>query len=136
MNDCVFCAMVKSEPAEQEVYRDAGALAFVDRHPINPGHLLVIPRRHEANLFGLNDAEYVHLMLTVRRLAAAVEAFSKPVKVGLVVAGWDVPHAHVHIVPMHDYHDITSRSMLEGRRATPSNEDLAEVARALTDLLG
>jgi histidine triad (HIT) family protein len=53
--------------------------------------------------------------------------------VGLIVAGWDVPHTHVHIVPMNDYNDITSKSMMEGNRANPTQEELLEVLGKLVN---
>ena len=71
------------------------------------------------------------MLLLVRALARSVQRVIKPVRVGLVVAGFDVPHAHVHVVPMHDYHDITSMAILEKRRGTPGEPELLEIARLL-----
>ena len=56
-----------------------------------------------------------------------------PKKVGLIVAGWDVNHTHIHIVPMKNYHDITSKSLIEGKRANPSNAVLERVAKKLNN---
>ena len=100
----------------------------MDGRPIRPGHALVIPRRHHPDLFDLDEADYSECMALVWGEARAVQASFAPIRVGLVVAGFDIPHAHVHVIPMQDYHDITSKRMLEGevRPATP--EDLARDA--------
>ena len=74
-------------------------------------------------------------MLAVKKLADVVNNYAHPKKVGLIVAGWDVPHTHVHIVPMHDYHDITSKSLLEGKRANPGDEEQEKIAEGLKNLL-
>ena len=74
-------------------------------------------------------------MLTVRRLARVVSEFATPIRVGLVVAGWDVAHAHVHVIPMHEYHDITSKSLLDGTLARADEQDLAAIAAAMRRLL-
>jgi histidine triad (HIT) family protein len=113
------------------IFEDEATLAFLDRQPINPGHALVVPRRHEPDLFSLNEEEYLAVMRTARRVAASVRTAINPAKVGLLVAGWDVPHAHVHVVPMHAYHDLTSKQILDGKRAHPSDGQLGEVAARL-----
>ena len=132
MDDCIFCKISRSEIPTHKIYEDDHSFAFLDKHPINPGHTLVIPKFHEANFYQLNENHYSHLMLTVKKLAEQINRVMRPHKVGLIVAGWDIPHAHVHIVPMNDYHDITSKSLLEGKRANPSDAELTKVANSLT----
>ena len=58
-------------------------------------------------------------MALAQQTAQAVQVSFSPLRVGLVVAGFDIPHAHVHVIPMHDYHDISSKRMLDGRMARP-----------------
>ena len=67
-------------------------------------------------------------MLVVRRVAAAINATFQPRKVGMLAAGFDVAHAHIHVLPMYDYHDITSRIILEGKRPNPSEKELRTTA--------
>lgn len=125
---CPFCQIIRGHAPAHVVYEDDATCAFLDRRPINSGHVLVIPRLHVADFYALEDDVYGRLMRTVKRIAAAVNALTRPRKVGLVVAGFDVPHTHVHVVPMHDYHDITSRAYLSGERATPTEAELARTA--------
>ncbi len=131
MNDCIFCELAQGNVSTNKIYEDDYSFAFLDKHPINPGHILVIPKKHVANFYNLEDTDYQGLMVTVKKLSKLVSKTMKPKKVGLIVAGWDVPHAHVHIVPMHDYHDITSKSMMEGKRANPSDDELKSTAELL-----
>ncbi len=131
MENCVFCKIAQGQISSHKIYEDEYSFAFLDKHPINPGHILVIPKTHVPNFYDLVDDDYSHLMLTVKKLSARVNEIMKPHKVGLIVAGWDVPHTHVHIVPMHDYNDITSRSMLEGKKANPSEEELQRITGKL-----
>ena len=113
------------------VFEHTLTIAFLDKHPINPGHTLVIPKEHQENFYDLDDDSYHALMATVKRLAKIVHRRLQPKKVGLIVAGWDVAHTHVHIVPMREYHDVTSKSLLEGTRANPSDDELFDTATLL-----
>lgn len=125
---CAFCAVAETGAEAFVVYEDSHAVVFMDKHPINAGHVLVIPKRHAAAFYELDDESFVGLMLAVKRMAAVLEAVYRPKKVGMLAAGFDVAHAHVHVLPMHDYHDITSRAVLEGTRAAPSEIELREAA--------
>lgn len=131
MNDCVFCKLASGELPTNKIYEDDKVFAFLDKHPINPGHILVIPKTHEPDFYNLEDGMYQALMAAVKNLSALVNEKMHPKKVGLIIAGWDVPHTHVHVVPMNDYHDITSKSLLEGNRANPSDEELKATADIL-----
>lgn len=135
MDNCAFCKISKGELAVTKIYEDDSAFAFLDKHPINPGHILVIPKKHEPDFYKLDDKSYSALMLVVKKLSRVVNDCFNPKKVGLIIAGWDVPHTHVHIVPMLDYHDITSKSMLEGNRANPSKEELEKVASDIKKII-
>lgn len=129
--ECPFCQIVENKIATNKVYEDDFTVAFLDKHPIREGHMLVIPKKHEADFYKLDDEGYAHLMDTVKRMAILVDSVLHPHKVGIIVAGWDVPHTHIHIVPMQDYHDITSKALLEGKRSNPSDNDLEVTLRHL-----
>ncbi len=133
MNECIFCKISNKEVIAHVVYDDDKVIAFLDKHPINPGHLLVIPKKHESDFYNLDSDTYSHLMNVVKNLASIVERAMNPKKVGLIVAGFDIPHTHIHIVPMHDYHDITSKSLLEGKRSNPTDEELSKVTKELKE---
>ncbi len=124
MNDCIFCKIVSGEIPAHKVYEDTEVLAFLDIHPIREGHTLVIPKKHEPEFQHLDDVSYVEVMRVAKAMASKVESVLKPARVGLVIAGWDVPHAHIHVVPMHEHHDLTSKRLLDGTLGEPSQEEL------------
>jgi len=111
-------------------------LAFMDNRPINTGHILLIPKAHLSNLFDLDPATYGRLLDLARALARSLQRVCRPRRVGLLVAGFDIPHAHVHLVPLHDYHDLTSRAILENRRGAPTSGELATLAQELRNDVG
>ncbi len=128
---CPFCGIVAGRAPAHCVYEDDIALAFMDIHPFRPGHVLIIPRAHVPDFYALDDATYTAVMLTAKRVAAAVAATTQPIKVGLAIAGFDVPHTHVHVIPMHDYHDLTSKRLLDGQVTQAAPDELAEMASRL-----
>jgi len=131
MDDCIFCKLARKELPAHTIWESDSMLAFLDLFPIQPGHALVIPKRHAPDVFQLDEATYLDLMRTARRVAAAVNAAEKPARMGLLVAGWDVPHAHVHVVPMREYHDLTSKRLLEGNRSKADDAELARTAAGI-----
>ncbi len=132
MNDCIFCKISQGEIPTNKIYEDDSTFAFLDKHPINPGHILVVPKKHDPDFHKLDDGSYRALMATVKKLSSLVQDKFNPKKVGLIIAGWDVPHTHVHIIPMNDYNDITSKSMIDGTRANPTDKELKEAVQILT----
>lgn len=128
---CIFCSIVERAASAFVVYENSDAVVFLDKHPINVGHVLVVPRHHVEAFYGLDEAAFTGLMLVVKRMASVIEATYRPRKVGMLAAGFDVPHAHVHVLPMYDYHDITSKVILEGKRANPTEEELQTTAEQI-----
>jgi histidine triad (HIT) family protein len=106
------------------VHEDSQVIAFMDSRPIRPGHVLVIPRAHVTDIFGLAPDEYSRLFGVAQILAQVIRRSFQPKRVGMVVAGFEVPHAHLHLIPMWEYHDITSRSLLEGTLVRVALDDL------------
>lgn len=67
-------------------------------------------------------------MLAARRIAGALDRVYRPRKVGMLAAGFDVDHVHIHVLPMFDYHDITSKAILDGTRSRPTEDELGHEA--------
>lgn len=128
---CLFCGIAKKSIPSHKLFENKHAFAFLDKHPINPGHILVIPKKHRENFQDLDRKSYTELFLVVQRMAKRVEKQLKPKKVGVIIAGWDVPHAHVHVIPMKHYHDITSKSLIEGKRSNPDGKELEKMTKKL-----
>jgi histidine triad (HIT) family protein len=128
---CIFCAIIEKVESAVIVYENSDAVVFMDKHPINVGHVLVIPKSHIQSFYDLNEDQFTKLMLVVKRVAAVINSTFQPRKVGMLAAGFDVAHAHIHVLPMYDYHDITSKVILEGRRPNPSEQELRATADQL-----
>jgi histidine triad (HIT) family protein len=108
-DDCIFCAIVAGEGPAELVDSDEHTVAFMDINPATPGHALVIPREHSADLLEISDADLEHTMVAARRLAARMAQTLEPRPDGFNVlnscgaAAWQtVFHFHVHVVPRYD----------------------------------
>lgn len=105
--DCIFCKIVAGDIPSRRVYEDAETLAFLDIHPVNPGHTLVIPKAHKVDLFDTEDSDWKSLASSVRIVAHKIEEALKPDGVNIAMnnrapAGQVVFHAHVHVIPRHE----------------------------------
>lgn len=134
-DDCLFCDMLAGDEDHVPVYEDDRVLSIMDIHPINPGHVLVFPKRHVVDFFQLDNADYTHLMEVSRDLADVLDYLYEPKRVGLLIAGFDSPHVHVHLLPMHQFHDITSKKILDGQRGDPERLELEEQATDIREVV-
>jgi histidine triad (HIT) family protein len=132
MSDCIFCKIVAKKIPAHVVFESDRVLAFMNIQPIRPGHVLVIPKLHEPDLHKLSPDDYQAVMGVVHEASKRVADRLSPKRVGIMVMGWDVPHAHVHVVPMEDSGDITSKALLENTISSSSREELAEMAQRLS----
>lgn len=96
----LFSRIAAGEIPSYKVAEDDRHFAFLDINPVHPGHVLVIPKKETDYIFDLDDEEYAALMLFAKRVAKALKAAIPCRKVGVTVIGLDVPHTHVHLVPM------------------------------------
>ncbi len=125
--NCVFCSVVdKNEPHHEIVWSDKRHIAFLNIKPAQPGHVLVIPRKHVDDGFDLSSEEFGALMEASRRLAVPLKAVLNPSRVALALEGFHVPHAHVHLIPVNKSGDM----MNETKEPVPS-EELVPIAEAL-----
>ena len=127
MSTCPFCRIATAPSGTSTLLQTPLAVAFLDIRPIRPGHVLVVPRRHEPDFWNLTDDERHDIFALAKRIAGAQRQLFNPLKVGLLVAGFDVPHAHVHVVPLHDAHDLTSERILNGSVKSAAADELADL---------
>jgi histidine triad (HIT) family protein len=102
--NCLFCRIIRGEVPALKVHEDEHVIAFLDVHPLAPGHTMVVPKRHFATLAQLPLEEATPLMLAVQSVARrVVEAMEAPgVTIGInqgEVSGQTIPHLHIHILP-------------------------------------
>jgi histidine triad (HIT) family protein len=124
----VFTRIVQGELPAHKVYEDDRFLAFLDIGPVAVGHTLVIPKEEVDHLFDLDEATYTGLFAVVRRVAAAIQDGFRPPRVGVVVAGFEVPHAHVHVIPIAA---LAQTNIEAGNRISQTDEELAATAETL-----
>ncbi len=125
-DNCIFCKIAKGEIPSVKIFENDKYLAFLDMNPINPGHTLVIPKKHSDYVFDLEEKEYSELMLTAKKIAEKIKNGLKPKRVGLVVEGFLIPHVHIHLVP------INHPNELNPERAKPMNkEELNKIAEKI-----
>ncbi|GET26864.1 HIT family protein [Prolixibacter sp. NT017] len=102
----IFTKIVEGEIPAYKVAEDENYLAFLDIFPLAKGHVLVIPKKEVDYLFDLDDELYTGLQLFAKRVAVALKKAIPCKKVGVAVLGLEVPHAHIHLVPMQSEKDI------------------------------
>jgi len=96
----IFTRIIRGEIPSHRVYEDEYTCAFLDINPARPGHTLVVPRQEAPSVFDLDPAAYTALWEAVRRVAESLERATGCERVVVVVYGADVPHAHVHLIPL------------------------------------
>lgn len=104
MPNCIFCKIIRGELPSSKVYEDEKTLAFLDIHPVNPGHTLVIPKEHAANVFEATPEVWGVVQESVRKVAHAVEKGLSADGVNInnnnrEHAGQVVDHIHIHVIP-------------------------------------
>src|ERR1700752_4771420 len=99
MQDSIFTKIIRGEIPAEKIYEDDKTIAFLDIHPITPGHTLVVPKKQIDHLWDLPDEDYLALMQTAKKVANRQRQVLNPQRVGVHVVGVDVPHAHIHVFP-------------------------------------
>ena len=138
---CIFYQIVERTAEASIIYEDQKIIAFMNIRPVNPGEFLLIPKEHIDHFCDIPDLLSCHIIIHAQRLSRNLRERLKPRRVGLVVHGWGVPHAHLVVVPLHDSSDIVSGkyAYIEGNEikysdkqlAKPSREDLDRMAQIL-----
>ena len=102
----IFAKIIKGEIPSYTVAEDENFLAFLDVNPNAKGHTLCIPKKEINKLFDMDDATYLGLMQFSKKVAAALEKTIPCKRVGMAVIGLEVPHAHVHLIPLNDMDEM------------------------------
>lgn len=102
----IFSKIVAGEIPSYKVAEDDRHYAFLDISPVAEGHTLVIPKREVDYIFDLTDEEYADLQLFAKKVAAAMKKALPCKRIGVAVMGLEVPHAHIHLVPINREADM------------------------------
>ena len=102
----IFSRIIAGEIPCYKVAEDEKNFAFLDINPVNRGHVLVVPKTENDHIFNLWDDDYASLTMFARRVAKALEQAVECKRVGVAVIGLEVPHAHIHLIPIVEEKDM------------------------------
>jgi histidine triad (HIT) family protein len=103
----LFTRIISGEIPCYKIAEDDNYFAFLDINPNSKGHTLCVPKREEDKIFDLDEQTYMGLMAFSRKIARSIEAAIACKRVGMTVIGLEVPHVHVHLIPLHSMADAT-----------------------------
>ena len=127
----IFTRIINGEIPGRFVWRDSECVAFMDIQPISRGHLLIVPRQETDRWHDLPPQTAAHLFAVAHKIAAALDQLSERSRVGLMIAGFDVPHTHIHLMPADSMAQFDPKNA--DRNARP--EDLDTMAGKIRDAL-
>ena len=125
---CIFCKIVRKQAPSSVVYEDESVLAFLDIRPLNTGHILVIPKAHYVDIFGIPEEQLIQVHKFAKEVSLAVKKATEADGISIIqqngkAAGQDIFHFHVHVVPR-----------FEGQKLPPFSK-LKKVERAKLDAM-
>jgi histidine triad (HIT) family protein len=125
----IFTRIVTGEIPAHKVAETANCLAFLDITPLVKGHVLVVPKREVDQFFELDEDIYGELLLFSRRVARVLKTVIPCKRIGVAVIGLEVPHAHIHLVPLNKMNDINFLR----EKLKPSADELNQVAQQIRE---
>jgi histidine triad (HIT) family protein len=105
---CVFCRIAAGDSPASVIWQDDDAMAFMNLRVVNQGECMVIPKKHIDHFTSVPDPLAAKILLVAQRIGRRMLALYRPQRIGYVVHGYGVPHAHLIVVPQNDPNDITS----------------------------
>ena len=127
----IFSQIIAGELPARFVWKDDRCVAFLSIRPLRPGHTLVVPRLEVDHWLDLDPSLLSHLMAVAQQLGQALQHGFRPVKVGVVLAGLEVPHVHIHLVPF----DTMEQLDFARQDWNPEPESLDRAAQTIRESL-
>lgn len=128
----IFTRIINREIPGEIVAEDENFIAFLDIMPLVVGHTLVVPKKEVDYIFDLEDDQLAAIQLFAKKVAKGVKKAVPCKRIGVAVIGLEVPHAHIHLVPMNSADDLNfTRPKLK-----PTREELSAVAQKIREALG
>jgi histidine triad (HIT) family protein len=124
----IFSRIIAGEIPCHKIAEDERFFCFLDIRPISKGHCLVVPKVEIDYLFDLEDALLADMMRFAKRVAMAIDEATGCMRTGILVQGLEVPHAHIHLVPLYSEHT----KLAFGAPVTVSSEEMADIAAAIS----
>ena len=127
----IFTKIVNDEIPSFKIYENDQCLAFLDAFPLKCGHTLVVPKKKTDYIFDINSPEYLELWDFAKIIAKAIKKVIKCKRVAVVVIGLEVPHAHIHLIPINNIKDIN----FELPKLSFSNLEMKKTANLITSAI-
>ena len=129
MTDSIFTKIINREVPAYIIYEDDYSLAFLDIHPVQPGHVLVVPKKQIEQWLDLDEDTYLHLMQAVKIVGEQLKTVLSTKFVGLKIVGVDVAHVHVHLIP---FNQVSEFNNSQDMSKTPNHQALKVMAAKLS----
>ena len=126
----IFSRIVAGEIPAHKIAETDDFLAFLDVMPTTMGHTLVIPKKEVDYLFNLDDELFLGLMAFAKKVAPAIEKAVPCKRIGVAVIGLEVPHAHIHLIPLNSMEDMNFNQKIR-----PTQEELAQIAGKIREYI-
>lgn len=123
----IFSKIIAGEIPCYKIVEDDHFFAFLDINPMSKGHTLVIPKTEEDYIFNLDDETYAGLTLFAKKVASGIEKAIPCKRIGMMVIGLEVPHAHIHLIPIQKEGDMS----LANQKLKLTSEEMAQIAESI-----
>lgn len=110
----IFSRIIKGEIPCYKIAENDKFFAFLDINPVMKGHTLVVPKKENDYIFSIGDEELGEMMVFAKKVACAIEKAVPCKRIGVAVIGLEVPHAHIHLIPITDEGDMDFRKKIQG----------------------
>ena len=127
----IFSRIVEGEIPSYKVAENSNFYAFLDINPLAKGHTLVIPKKEIDYIFDLDDALYKELFAFAKKVGKAIESVIPCKRMGIIVFGLDVPHTHIHLIPINKASDMN----FDSPKLSLENEEFLEIAAKINKAL-
>lgn len=127
----IFSRIIAGEIPCYKIAEDDRFFAFLDINPLSKGHTLVVPKLEENYIFNLDDDTLSGLILFAKKVAIAIEKSTSCVRVGVAVIGLEVPHVHIHLIPINQESDMNFKNP----KLKLSTEEMNDIAAGIREKL-
>lgn len=128
----IFSKIIKGEIPCYKIAEDENFFAFLDINPMKKGHTLVVPKIEKDYIFDLDDKTVAAMMVFAKKVARAIQSAIPCVRVGVAVLGMEVPHAHIHLVPIDKETDLDFKNP----KLNPGESEMSEIANSIRSKIG
>jgi len=127
--ETIFSKIIRGDIPSYKIAEDERFYAFLDINPLAEGHTLVIPKKNIDYVFDMEDQLLGDMVIFAKKIAIAIKKYIPCEKVGVAVIGLEVPHAHIHLVPLNNVHDLN----FQKEKLKLSSERFSEIAKRIAD---